>query len=481
MRALALSLLLVTACNMGPKYKRPDMPEKPVGAYKENVAGSDEAQEGGWRMASPSDELLRGKWWETFGEPDLNALEARLVLDNQNIKVQFEAYMAARAAVRANISQLYPQVSVGAGATDRGTSNGDIATFNLPLNVTWEPDLFSRIRNTVLQSENNAQVSAANLANVMLSEQASLAEYYFQLRGQDAILKIYEGTIANFKESLRLTRVLARTGIDSEQDVVQAELTLHNAEANQSSLVNLRAQYEHAIALLVGTSASSFGVNATPIEVRVPNVPVGIPSQLLERRPDIAAAERQMAAANALIGVGKAAYYPDITLSAGIGTTAASVGKLFSAGTNYWSVGGDANQKLIDFGARRSTVAQYEAQYRGTVATYRQTVLTAFREVEDYLVGSRQLSEQSQRQKRAVAAAELYEKMANTRYKTGVDDYLNVITAQTNLLNGRQSLVNTQVNQMVTAVRLVAALGGGWDTRKLPTIKDVSRGAPSLP
>ncbi len=389
--------------------------------------------------------------------------------------------MAARASVRAATAALYPQLSVGTSVTDRGTSAGTTPLFDLPLSVSWEPDLFGKIRNTILQAENSAQLSAATLANAVLSEQVSLAQYYFQIRGQDALLELYSRTIANYTESLRLTRVLARTGIDSEQDVVQAEVTLHTAEANLSSIQTTRAQYEHAIALLVGEVAGSFALKNSPLEVRVPTVPVGIPSQLLERRPDIAASERSMAAANALVGVGKAAYYPDITLSAGLGTTAVSLGKLFTTGTNYWSLGGAASEKVIDFGARRATVAQYEAQYRGSVATYRQTVLAAFKEVEDFLVASRQLSEQAQRQKRAVAASEQYEKLANIRYKTGVDTYLNVITAQTNLLSTRQALVTISTNQMTTAALIIGALGGGWSTKQLPSIKDVSKGAPSFP
>ena len=476
-----LALVALSACNMGPKYNRPDLPRAPSGVYKENTEGSADAQEGGWRQASPSDEALRGKWWQIFGEPDLDALEERLTLDNQSLKASFESYMAARASVRAATAALYPQLSVGTSVTDRGTSAGTTPLFDLPLSVSWEPDLFGKIRNTILQAENSAQLSAATLANAVLSEQVSLAQYYFQIRGQDALLELYSRTIANYTESLRLTRVLARTGIDSEQDVVQAEVTLHTAEANLSSIQTTRAQYEHAIALLVGEVAGSFALKNSPLEVRVPTVPVGIPSQLLERRPDIAASERSMAAANALVGVGKAAYYPDITLSAGLGTTAVSLGKLFATGTNYWSLGGAASEKVIDFGARRATVAQYEAQYRGSVATYRQTVLAAFKEVEDFLVASRQLSEQAQRQKRAVASSEQYEKLANIRYKTGVDTYLNVITAQTNLLSTRQALVTISTNQMTTAALIIGALGGGWSTKQLPSIKDVSKGAPSFP
>jgi NodT family efflux transporter outer membrane factor (OMF) lipoprotein len=481
-KLVALLVMAATAaCNVGPTYKRPDLPSAPAGEFKENVEGSEDARAGGWRQASPSDEQLRGKWWEIFADPDLNALESRLQVDNQNIKQQFENYMAARATVRAAVAQLYPQVSLGPSVTDRGTSQGSVATFLLPLNVNWEPDLFGKIRNQITQAENAAQFSAATLANVTLSEQMNLAELYFQVRGQDALLDIYKRTIANYEESLRLTQVLTRTGIDSEQDSVQAEVTLHTAEANQSAIITTRAQFEHAIALLLGEIAGRFSMKEAPIEVAVPAVPVGVPSRLLERRPDIAAAERQVAALNAVIGINKAAYYPDVTLTGGVGTQSNDLTKLFTAGTNYWTVGGTANEKLIDFGARRAAVAQVEAQYRASVAAYRQVVLNAFKEVEDSLVATRQLAEQAERQKRAVASSERYEKLANIRYKTGVDTYLNVIIAQTNLLNGRQQYITIATNQMTNAVHLIGALGGGWSAKQLPTEDDVSDGSPSFP
>ena len=474
-RAGLVLVVFAAACNVGPTYKRPEPARAPNAAFKENTAGSEDSQQGGWRQANPSDAATRGKWWEIFGDPELNALEERVKRDNQNIKQYFETYMAARAVVRNAKAGLYPQVSLGGSAVARGTSDGTVSTFAVPLSASWEPDLWGKIRNSIKQAQNAAQVSAANLANETLSEQVSLAEYYFELRGQDALLVLYDRTLANYRESLRLANVLSRTGIDSEQDVAQAEVTLHTAEANATAVATTRAQYEHAMALLLGEAASNFSMKALPLEMKVPNVPIGVPSQLLERRPDVAAAERSMAQANAQIGVAKAAYYPDVTISAGIGSQASNLTKLFQAGTNYWTVGGSATMPLLDFGARAATVAQFEAQYRAAVASYRQTVLNAFKEVEDYLVSSRQLAEQTERQKRAVIAAERYEKMANTRYKTGVDTYLNVITAQTSLLNGRQTLVGLEANRMTSAVHLVAALGGGWSTSELPTESDVGK------
>lgn len=478
--SLPALVLLVTACNVGPKYERPKMPREPAGAYKENTAGSDEAREGGWRQANPSDAMIRGKWWEVFGDPVLNAHEERVLRDNQNIKQSFESYMVARAVVRNAKASLYPQLSLGAGANGRGNSTGSVPTFDLPLSASWEPDIWGKFRNQILQKEDAAQQSAALLASEILSEQASLAQFYFQLRGQDALLVLYQDTLANYRESLRLAKVLAKTGIDSEQDVAQAELLLHSAEATATSLATTRATYEHAMALVVGESASSFAIDPLPLELKVPEIPVGMPSQLLERRPDIAAAERNMAMANALIGVGKAAYYPDVTITAEIGKTATHLGDLLHASSNYWAAGANGSVPLIDFGARRATVEQYEAEYRANVAAYRQTVLNAFKEVEDSLVSLRQLAEQEERQKHAVESAEQYEKLANTRYKTGVDTYLNVITAQTSLLTNRQSLVSIRTNRMLSAVSLIAALGGGWSTRDLPTESDVGKGAPKL-
>ncbi|MDE1176337.1 MAG: efflux transporter outer membrane subunit [Edaphobacter sp.] len=474
----------ITGCRVGPRYVRPALPTAPPAAYKENTAGSRDSQAGGWRPAKPSDAMIRGKWWEVFGDPELNVLEERLNINNQNIKQYFENYMAARAVVRNAKASLYPSFSIAPSVNVQGTGESSTArlstssstqSYELPLSVSWEPDLFGSIRNTIREQANAAQVSAANLANETLSEQASLAEYYFELRGQDALQVLYDDTIKNYGESLRLTRVLFRTGIDSEQDVVQAETTLHTAEANATAVATTRAQYEHAIALLLGEAAGNFSLQAMPLDVNVPSIPTGLPSQLLERRPDIAASERTMAEANALIGVGKAAYYPTISLTGSGGTQTSDIGKLATLSAYFWSVGGTITETAWDFGARRATVQQYEAQYRADVAAYRQTVLNAFKEVEDYLVSTRQLTEQTQRQKQAVDSSARYEALANTRYRTGVDTYLNVVTAQTSLLSNRQTLVSLQTSQMTSAVQLIAALGGGWDAAELPTEKQVER------
>lgn len=489
--SLFISALLTSGCHIAPKYVRPDLPTAPPVEYKENQPGSELAQANGWKQANPQDAMVRGKWWEIFGDSELNALEESLNNDNQNIKQSFENYMAARAVVRGTRSSLFPTISAApsysATATAGGSSNSTIgstniiggngysATYQLPLEVSWQPDFFGKIRSSIRESANAAQVSAANLANERLSEQASLAQYYFQLRGQDALHELYSNTIKAYTESLRLTRVLFKTGIYSEEDVAQAETNLRQAEANAVSVDTTRAQYEHAIALLLGRPAGSFSIAAKPLVTNVPSIPTGIPSQLLERRPDIAAAERTVAEGNARIGVGKAAYYPSISISSSGGSQTSQFSNLLSYSSLFWSLGVSASETLFDFGARRATVQQYEAQYRADAAAYRQTVLNAFKEVEDYLVSSRQLAEQIERQQLAVTAAQRYETLATKRYKTGIDTYLNVLTAQNNVLNTQQTLSTLRTQQMTAAVQLVAALGGGWDKSELPSEKQVAQ------
>jgi len=476
-KQLAGTLLLCLAlagCRVGPKYVRPTMPAAPALTYKENTAGTPEAQLNGWKQANPSDAMIRGKWWEVFNDPQLNQLEERLNINNQNIKQYFENYMAARAVVRNARASLFPTVAVGpstsaSGAGSSSSASSSSHSYELSGSASWEPDLFGSIRNNVTAQQNAAQVSAAELANETLSEQSSLAQYYFELRGQDALQLLYNDTITQYKESLRITQSLYSTGIDSEQDAAQAETTLRTAEANAVAVATTRAQYEHAIALLLGESASSYSFAPAPLQVQVPYVPTGVPSQLLERRPDIASAERTVAEYNALIGVSKAAYFPTISLSASGGTQTSSISSLVSAGALFWSLGASATETALDFGARRANVQRYEAQYRANAASYRQTVLNAFKEVEDYLVASRQLAEQAQKQKLAVNSSTRYQTLATTRYQTGLDSYLNVITAQTSLLSNRQSLVQLQTQQMTSAVELIAALGGGWNSSDLPT------------
>jgi NodT family efflux transporter outer membrane factor (OMF) lipoprotein len=339
----------------------------------------------------------------------------------------------------------------------------------MPFDVSWEPDLFGRIRNTVREARYAAQVSAADLENERLTEQASLAEFYFQLRGQDALRALYNKTIEAQKKSLDLTRVLLETGIDSPEDVAQAEVILANTEAIAVGVATNRAVYEHAIATLIGKPASDFSMPVKALNTPVPMVPVDIPSKLLQRRPDIASAERTMAEANALIGVETAAYFPTLGLTASGGWESAAIKTLFTAPARFWSLGATASETIFDGGLRRATLHQYTAQFNADVAAYRQTVLTAFQQVEDYIATVRVLSQQIERQRAAVAAAQRFLDLANSRYQTGIDPYLNVITAETTLLTDEQTEVTLRVNEMTAAVQLVQALGGGWDTSQLPT------------
>lgn len=509
--AVALAL---TACSVGPPYQRPALPAPPPAQYKENQPGSPEAQAYGWRQANPQDAMLRGKWWEIFGDPELNGLEEQLNVNNQTIKQAFENYMAALAVLSGTRATLFPTVSVGlsadashTGASSTGTvtngvgsgvpstgatgttgANGTGATigtsgatgvsttrqsYSLPVSASWEPDLFGRVRSEIRENSAAAQVSAANLANEVLSQQATLAETFFQLRGEDALQALYNQTVTSYQQSLQLTQTLYRTGIDSEQDVAQAQTSLFTAEAAASAIATARAQYEHALALLTGQAAGSFSMPVRALTATPPAVPTGIPSQLLERRPDIAAAERTMAQANALIGVGKAAYYPSLSITGSAGLESSTLAKLLSASAAFWSLGGDAAETVLDFGARRATVRQYEAQYNADVANYRETVLNAFKEVEDYLVASRQLADQAERQQLALSAAQRYLQLANDRYRLGLDTYLNVLTAQNSVLSSEQQTIAIQTNRMTTAAQLITAVGGGWSTADLPAVAAV--------
>jgi NodT family efflux transporter outer membrane factor (OMF) lipoprotein len=487
------AVTLVSGC-VGPPYVKPNV-DTPS-AFKEGspsaYAGADA---GAWQPAQPQDAALKGKWWEVFGEPELNALEEQLNINNQNIAQFFQNFMAAREQVSIARANYFPTLTAAPSATrthssgslGSGVSNGSTITggtgtpttagtgtsgstfnaFQLPFDVSWEPDLFGRIRNTVREARYAAQVSAADLENERLTEQASLAEFYFQLRGQDALQDLYNKTLEAQRKSLDLTRVLLETGIDSPEDVAQAEVTLANTEAAAVGVATNRAIYEHAIATLIGKPASDFSMPVKVLSTPVPTVPVDIPSKLLQRRPDIAAAERAMAEANALIGVETAAYFPTLGLTASGGWEAAAIKGLFTAPAGFWSLGASASETLFDGGLRRATVRQYTAQFNADVATYRQTVLTAFQQVEDYIATVRVLSQQIGRERAAVAAAQRFLEIATSRYQTGIDPYLNVITAQTTLLSDQQAEVTLRVNEMTAAVQLIQALGGGWDTGQL--------------
>jgi NodT family efflux transporter outer membrane factor (OMF) lipoprotein len=482
--ALASAVVLAAGC-VGPAYVKPQVETPPT--FKESSAAAyQNADPGAWQPARPQDAALKGKWWEAFGEPELNALEEQLNINNQNIAQFFQNFMAARAQVAVARSNYFPTLTTSPGATRThssgalgsgvasNTSGSTFNEFQLPFDVSWEPDLFGRVRNQVREARYAAQVSAADLENERLTEQASLAEFYFQLRGQDALQDLFNKTIEAQKKSLDLTKVLVETGIDSPEDVAQAEVTLANTEATAVGVATNRAIYEHAIATLIGKPASEFSMPVKVLSTPVPQVPVDIPSKLLQRRPDIAAAERTMAEANALIGVETAAYFPTLSLTGTGGWEAAAVKNLLTTPARFWSIGASASETIFDGGLRRATLRQYNAQFNADVAAYRQTVLTAFQQVEDYISTVRVLSQQIDRQKAAVAAAQRFLDIATSRYQTGIDPYLNVITAQTTLLSDQQTEVTLRVSEMTAAVQLIQALGGGWDTDQLPSAGDVT-------
>ena len=490
LRAAAL-LLVLSGCVVGPKY-HPPAPQAPAPAYKESPSNFKENE--GWTVAQPADAKLRGKWWEIFNDPELNALEEQLDINNQNIKQFFENFMEARAIVREARSQYFPtltavpsvthsRASANVGTTT-ATTTGTGATstpqlqstlYSLPLEASWEPDLWGKVRNTVRQAQYAAQVSAADLENERLTEQASLAEYFFEIRGQDRLQEIYNDTVAADQKAYDLTRSLYETGIDDEISVVEAETTLRSAQAGATNVGIARAQFEHAVAVLIGKTASDFSIPVKPMAVAPPPIPVGVPSELLERRPDVAAAERTMAEANAAIGIAYAAYYPNLTLTAEGGFESSVFHRWLTWPSRFWSVGASLPETLFDAGLRRATVQQYAATYNADLAAYRQTVLSAFQQVEDGLAEVRILSKEIQQEQQAVESAQTYLKLEQARYDTGVDPYLFVLIAQTTVLADQQTLNDLQVQQMTYAVALVEALGGGWDRSQLPGTQQVTQ------
>jgi NodT family efflux transporter outer membrane factor (OMF) lipoprotein len=479
---VALFLLLLPACTVGPKY-HPAVTQAPA-VYKESPTQFKENE--GWTVAQPSDAKLRGKWWEIFNEPELNALEEQLDINNQNIKQFFENFMAARAIVREARAQYFPTLTT-VPAASRTRSSGNLtgtatansgrtaSEFSLPLDASWAPDVWGKVRNTVHQAQYSAQVSAADLENERLTEQASLAQFYFQIRGQDMLQQIFNDTIKADKKELELTQSLYQLGIDAQLSVVEAQTTLASVEAGATNVAIARAQYEHAIATLIGKAASDFSIPVKPMTTAPPPIPIGVPSELLERRPDVAAAERAMAAANAQIGIAYAAFFPNLTLTAQGGFQSTAVGSWLSWPSNFWSVGGSLSQPLFDAGLRRATVQQDVATYNADLAAYRQTVLNAFQQVEDGLAEVRILSQQIAQEQQAVKFAQDFLQIEETRYQTGIDPYIDVLLAQTTLLTDMQTLNALQVQEMTSAVALVEALGGGWDRSQLPNPGQVTQ------
>jgi NodT family efflux transporter outer membrane factor (OMF) lipoprotein len=487
--ALLSVALLFQGCVVGPKYNRP--PVETPGTFKE-VTPDDLKQMDGWKVAQPQDSALHGKWWEILGDPQLNTLEEQVNISNQNVAAAFANFMAARALVREARAQYFPTASVGptivrqhqpssSGIAPSAASGATFTEYSLPFDASWTPDLWGRVRNTVRANVANAQASAADLENTLLTTQAELAVDYFQLRGQDALKQLLDSTVVAYAESLKLTKALYETGIDSDESVAQAETQLEATRALDTNIGILRSQYEHAIALLVGQPASSFSIAIEPLKTPPPAIPFGVPSQLLERRPDVAASERLMAQANAQIGVARAAYFPTLTLSASFGLESTKGSSWFTWPSRIWSVGPAFSELIYDGGLRRATVEQFRAQYDQTVANYRNTVLTAFQQVEDNLAALRILSQEIQEQDVAIQSAQRSLNLATDRYRLGIDPYLNVITAETALFSNQQTAVNLRIQQIVDSVQLIEALGGGWDSSTLPTSQQIISRHAQLP
>jgi NodT family efflux transporter outer membrane factor (OMF) lipoprotein len=453
-------------CAVGPKYKTPTVPTPP--AYKEM---------GNWKTAEPSDQNLGGNWWEIFQDPQLNALEQQIDVSNQNLKAAVSQYQEARAALRYARADYYPTITADPSATrERYSSNRALAvgrglTFNdfvVPINLSYQVNAWGRVSKNVEAYRDQAQASAADLAVVNLTMHADLAVDYFAARALDAEEKLLQDTVGQYQQALQLNDDRYQGGLASEVDVEQARTILETTRAQLIDVGVARAQYEHAVAVLVGKPPAEFSLPPLPLTAPPPAIPVGVPSELLERRPDIAAAERTVASANAQVGLAKTAYYPLVNIFASGGFESGAISTLFQGPSGLWAVGGSVAQTIFDGGRRRATNDQAKAAYDFTVDSYRQTVLTAFQQVEDNLAALRILEQEAGVQAQAVQAAQRSLDLSNTRYEGGVTSYLEVITAQNAALSDEVTAVNILGRRMASAVLLIEALGGGWDRSSLP-------------
>ncbi len=462
-----LALILAPRCTVGPNYVRPSAP--PSAAFKEMD---------GWTRAVPADEMLRGKWWEVFNDPALNKLEEQVDISNQNILAAEAQFRQAEALVKVARSAYFPTASISPSVSrsyqvqansSSGTSTATPVTLTtLPVNASWEIDLWGKVRRQVEASRASAQASAADIENVRLASQAQLAQDYFQLRSLDAQSLLLDQTVQAYKKTLTLTQNKYESGVASRGDVLQAETQLKTTQAQMVDLGVQRAQFEHAIALLAGQAPSNLSLGAMPLDTLPPGIPVGVPSLLLQRRPDIAAAERNMASANAQIGVAIAAYYPSLTLSGEGGFQSLDMSKLLTWPARIWGIGAAVSETIFEGGLRKAQTEQARAAYDATVASYRETVLVGFQEVEDNLAALRILEREAEIQAEAVKAADQSLAVMTNQYKAGTVAYLNVIVAQTTLLSNQVSALNVLGRRMSAAVLLIEALGGGWDVKDLP-------------
>ena len=477
-------VLIFTGCAVGPKYQRPSAPITP--AFKE-------APPQGWKEAQPNDEAIRGKWWELYNDPELNALEEQVSVSNQNV-LQFEAqFHAARDAVRIARAALFPVVGTapsitasraGSGfsgnnsgtgtAAQSGNSSSVRSNYNLPFDFSYQVDLWGSIRRTVRASAETAQATAAQLENVRLALQSELAQDYFQLRGLDGDRDLLERTVVSYQQYLQLTRDRFQGGVASGADVAQAETQLNTVREQLIDLGVARAQFEHAIATLTGKPPAEVTVPAALPQGPPPPIPIGVPSTLLERRPDIAQAERQMAAVHEQIGITQAEFFPALTLTAAAGLQASSFLSWFTWPSRFWSAGAGLNETLFDAGRRRAQVHQARDAFDASMANYRQIALTAFQQVEDNLAASRILADEAVATDATIASAQRSLDISTYQYKAGTANYLQVLLAQTALLGEQRAALGVLTRRMVASVLLIEALGGGWEASKLPTVADLT-------
>jgi len=473
-------LVFLTACKpVGPNYNRPGY-QAPA-AYKETGAATavtppPNPAGGGWQPANPSDGMLRGNWWEIYQDPQLNRLEDRIAANNPSLRQALETYLAARDQVSAARANLFPTLSGNLSASrDRVSANRPMAGATTNYNdlviggqASWEPDFWGRIRRTVEAARETAQASNADMASVDLSLHAEMASDYFQLRGLDTQTKLLTATVGDLENQLDLTQRLFSGGIGTDVDVAQARTQLETVRAQLVDIGVARAQFEHAIGTIANYTLSGFSIPPSPLDLQLPKVPVGVPSQLLERRPDIAAAERLAAAANEQIGIAVAAFYPTINLGGAGGFESTSPGTWIQGPSSLWSLGAQATELLFDAGLRHALTDQARHNYEAQAAGYRNTVLLAFNDVEDQLSSLRILEQESEAEQRAVASAQHSLDLSNQRYKGGVTSYLEVLTAETTLLDNQRTAIDLQTRQFVSSVGLVRSLGGGWDVTQLP-------------
>ena len=473
-------LLLFTGCMVGPRYVKPTVPLAPT--YKEASAGPNAYKEdANWHPAQPSDAALRGDWWTIFNDAQLNALEPKIATENQDLKAAEARFREARSLIQYNRSGLSPTIGVSpfaGGLRDSGNrpyfnaanANSNLADLQLPLDFNYEIDLWGRIRRSVSAAREEAQASAGDMQTALLSLQAELAIDYFEARSADAEEKLLNDTVKNYEDAYRITNDRFTGGVAPESDVDQAKTQLEAARVAANDVTLQRAQYEHAIAVLLGQPPATFSLAEVPLYARPPAIPAGIPSELLERRPDIASAERRVAEANDRIGIARAAFFPTLSLNAAAGYESTALTSLLSRSSFLWAVGPTMSQTLFDAGRRRSVSEQANAAYDETVANYRQTSLTAFQQVEDNLAALRILRNEAEHQRQATQSAEAAQQIFNNRYVGGIDTYLQVVTAQTTALNNERNDIDIMRRQMDASVLLIKALGGGWNASNLPKL-----------